>query len=155
MGQKIACLWRRSIYLEGSETHARVGRQLAEGGFSFVHICFDSKGVPRALKRIKTPVMEARQAALRELDVHRKLTGERHPNLLPLLDWGRHGQGSPREEVYLMFPLWREGTLRDAVNRRVLDRTAPPGTLRAWPRCSKASAMACRLCMTRTGRTST
>jgi len=34
MGQTIACLWRRAAYLEGSNTTVRVGRQLAEGGFS-------------------------------------------------------------------------------------------------------------------------
>jgi serine/threonine kinase 16 len=53
---------------------------------------------------------------LRELEVHRELSRLQHQNILPLVDWGQNGE----DDLMLMFPLYRRGSLRDEINRRVL-----------------------------------
>lgn len=120
MGQRIACLWRQKVTFDSGRT-VRCGRQIAEGGFSFVFICFDPSGKPYALKRIRTQSGEQRRAAERELDVHRRLTESHHRNILPLLDCFSN---SP-EEMVLLYPLMRQGSLRDEINRRVVEGRAP------------------------------
>jgi serine/threonine kinase 16 len=47
--------------------------------------------------------------------VHRELSKLQHQNILPLVDWGRNGQ----DDLMLLFPLYRRGSLRDEINRRV------------------------------------
>jgi len=95
----------------------RCGRQIAEGGFSYVHIAFDSSGKPFALKRIRTQSSEQRKEAEHELEINRSLTKVQHRNILPLIDFGL---GSP-DEIVLLYPLMRQGSLRDVINRRVVD----------------------------------
>eukprot|EP00614_Pseudopedinella_elastica_P006088 CAMPEP_0172598418 /NCGR_PEP_ID=MMETSP1068-20121228/18458_1 /TAXON_ID=35684 /ORGANISM="Pseudopedinella elastica, Strain CCMP716" /LENGTH=262 /DNA_ID=CAMNT_0013398285 /DNA_START=60 /DNA_END=848 /DNA_ORIENTATION=+ len=123
VGNRVASLWRRLVHLQNSQL--RVGKLIAEGGFSHVYMAYDhSTREWKALKRIRIQSAEQRRAAEHEREVHAELTRLAHPNLLPLLDWGR-SEG----EFMLCYPLRRDGSLREEINLRVLRAS---GTSSAW-----------------------
>lgn len=125
MGQRIACLWRRAVELEG-HTVIRVGRKIAEGGFSYVFIARDQRGTLRALKRIRIQSKEQRTQAEHEMTVHRELTKLNNKHILPLLDLGFFTI-SGIEELLLLYP-FRERSLRDEINERVVYARQKPWT---------------------------
>jgi serine/threonine kinase 16 len=94
----------------------RVGRQIAEGGFSFVFEATDVNTPSRtyALKRITCPDPEILQACRDEAGVHREV---RHPNLMPLFGMTVLERYS---HCYMLFP-YLPHSLRAEVNRRILD----------------------------------
>jgi serine/threonine kinase 16 len=105
-----------------------LGKQIAEGGFSFVFEAWDadeddhhqtkttshsrSTAAPSryALKRIHCPDPDLLQACRREAQVHRAV---QHPNLMPLLGFTVVHQS----DCYMLFPYCSQ-SLRDVVNRR-------------------------------------
>jgi serine/threonine kinase 16 len=99
----------------------KVGAQIAEGGFSFVHCCSDeASGEQFALKRIIAQLPEQEKAIAHEIEVHRAFD---HPNLLPLLGY-RSAQGRAGVRTYnLLLPLCR-GSVEDELNAM---RIPPPG----------------------------
>ena len=112
----------------------RIGRQVAEGGFSFVFEAYDADARTRnanprkyALKRINCSDPELVQACREEAGVHRSLD---HCNLMPLLglkfDSSRDMPGVT--VCYMLFP-FLETSLRDDITyRRLLDDDASDGT---------------------------
>jgi serine/threonine kinase 16 len=85
------------------------GKQIAEGGFSFVFEAFDETSTKYALKRIHCPDAELLQACRAEAAVHRAC---KHPNLMPLL-----GLSIQSTDCYMLFPFCSQ-SLRDVINRR-------------------------------------
>ena len=112
----------------------RVGRQIAEGGFSFVFEATDDNSPNRkyALKRISCPDQEILQACHQEAGVHRAV--RKHPHLMPLLGM----LIDEREKIcYMLFP-YLPHSLRSEVNRRILDTHQHPQQLakqqqKPWP----------------------
>lgn len=114
----------------------RLGRQIAQGGFSFVFeatpvgdeahstatiattatatTAATSSNTIYALKRIQCPDAESIQACRREAAVHRSI-GTHHPNILPLWGLAISVSGS---ECYMLFP-YLPHSLRAEVNRRL------------------------------------
>lgn len=108
--------WKRTGTAITLDTGKRVvvGKQIAEGGFSYVFEAFDddassSSGRKYALKRIHCPDPDLLQDFRREAQVHRAV---QHPNLMPLL-----GFAVQQSNCYMLFP-YCEQSLRDAVSRR-------------------------------------
>jgi serine/threonine kinase 16 len=130
-----------------------VGRQIAEGGFSFVFEAFDaavdhtassqsrrgsavvsSSAVTKyALKRAHCPELDLLTACRREAAVHRAVE---HPHVMPLL-----GFAVQQADCYLLFPHCSQ-SLRSVVNQRnpLLSRpssshshAAVPPTQAPWP----------------------
>ena len=92
----------------------RVGRQIAEGGFSFVYEAFDVQTKQKyALKRIRCVDSEILRSCRTESSLHRQL--QPHPNLMPLLGVYQH-----QDEYNMLFPYYPQ-SLRDVVNRRIPD----------------------------------
>lgn len=121
----LASLWRRAsapTIKVDTGIQVRLGRQIAEGGFSFV---FEAVGVDGstnagrkyAVKRIHVGDREAVQACKREIGVHRAL---HHPNLMPLL-----GQCQEDTVVYMLFPFLPQ-SLRHIVNEKVFPKVDRP-----------------------------
>jgi serine/threonine kinase 16 len=115
------------IVATDSGRKVRLGRQIAEGGFSIV---FEATDVVQpttlyAMKRINCPDPEILRACRNEAGVHRAV---RHPSLMPLL-----GMAITENEsiCYMLFP-YIPHSLRSEVNRRTFDRldhdTEPPWT---------------------------
>jgi len=96
-----------------------MGRQIAEGGFSYVFEATDDAGRKYALKRIYLGDSETLQACRNEAGLHRSV---RHRNLMPLL-------GMTLEErntiCYMLFP-YVPHSLRAEVNRRFFSDNANP-----------------------------
>eukprot|EP00941_MAST-03F_sp_MAST-3F-sp1_P004280 g4280.t1 len=92
----------------------KVGRLIAEGGFSYVHIATDIKSPweKYALKRSLAQSKEQLDSILQEIKCHRKF---QHPNLLKLLGASRKSI-SGGERIDLLFPLCR-GSMEDELNR--------------------------------------
>lgn len=94
-----------------------MGRQIAEGGFSYVFEAVaamddsqrDGGMTKYALKRVICPDPELIQACRNEAAVHRSC---QHPNLMPLL-----GMSIQEHCCYMLFPYCPQ-SLRDVVNRR-------------------------------------
>jgi len=103
----------------------RVGKQIAEGGFSFVfeaHGIDHDSGTTYALKRANCMDDETLQLCRRESGVHRSV---RHPNLMPLLGMSVLKDGPSSRVCYMLFP-YVPLSLRAEVNRRVLNESSPP-----------------------------
>jgi serine/threonine kinase 16 len=131
-----------------------VGRRLGEGGYSFVYAARDAPPPPDggggafdpfgaapppllpqpparqyALKKMLAGSPEVLAEARQEVEVARRLTALRHPNLLPLLDAaveraaGADAAGGATHVVYMLLPLAAGGTLFDAAS----ERPAPAG----------------------------
>jgi serine/threonine kinase 16 len=125
-----------------------VGRQIAEGGFSFVFEAFDiaddqaasSKSsrhrssrstttstsstavvTKYALKRVHCPELDLLTACRREAAVHRAVQQEHHAHVIPLL-----GFAVQQDDCYLLFPYCSQ-SLRSVVNQRnpLLARPSP------------------------------
>jgi serine/threonine kinase 16 len=113
-------LWReaasKTITLDTGKS-VRLGRKIAEGGFSYIFEAFDSVNNKKyALKRIHIGDHETFQATQREAGVHRSL---KHPNIMPLL-----GMCSEEKVCYLLFPFIPQ-SLRSKLNTTVLHREPP------------------------------
>lgn len=96
----------------------RMGRQVAEGGFSYVFEATDDAGRKYALKRIYLGDPETLRACRKEAGLHRSV---RHQNCMPLL-------GMTLEErntiCYMLFP-YIPHSLRVEVNQRFFSPTQP------------------------------
>jgi serine/threonine kinase 16 len=93
-----------------------MGRQIAEGGFSYVFEAFDDAGCKYALKRIHLGDPETLANCRKEAGLHRSMC---HPNVMPLL-------GMVLEErntvCYMLFP-YMPHSLRGEINRRFFSET--------------------------------
>uniref|UniRef100_A0A7S3LF63 non-specific serine/threonine protein kinase n=1 Tax=Amphora coffeiformis TaxID=265554 RepID=A0A7S3LF63_9STRA len=101
----------------------RVGKKIAEGGFSWVFKATDqSTGRKYALKRIHCPDPEILRACKEEAAVHNAVQGD--PHTMELL-----GMTIEKQTCYMLFPLYAH-SLRDIVNRRtgVLDANSTKST---------------------------
>jgi serine/threonine kinase 16 len=105
-----------------------IGKQIAEGGFSYIFEAFDvaSKSTPRTrqhyvLKRIHCPDAESLDRCRYEAAVHRAAMP--HPHIMPL-----YGFAMVQDSFYMLFPYCIE-SLRDTVNRHnVFLQPHPPGS---------------------------
>ncbi len=93
-----------------------VGRLLGEGGYAFVHEATDTEtGEHLALKRIVCQTADQLDAAQHEVRLHQRLGS--HPHLMPLIASAvvpsRVGGGA--QDVLMLMPLARGGTLADAI----------------------------------------
>jgi len=106
-------IWRKAtaplIYFDTGRS-IRLGKQIAEGGFSFVFEASDKAGIKYALKRIHVSDSETMQSCLREAGVYRSL---QHPHLIPLL-----GVCQRKSVVYMLFPYMKQ-SLRTVVNKYI------------------------------------
>lgn len=107
--------WAPVLRLDSGLT-VRMGRKIAEGGFSLVFQATDahtSNPTTYALKRIRCNDAEILQRCRREAGVHRSI---KHPNVMPLLGMTiKDGT-----ECFMLFPFMSH-SLRQEVNRRTLD----------------------------------
>jgi serine/threonine kinase 16 len=101
----------------------RQGRQIAEGGYSFVFECHDvSSNKKFALKRCMIADPEMLQSVQKEVGVHRSI---RNANVMPLLGFSLQEH---KTVAYLLFPYMAD-SLRAQVNKRMFsDHTPSP-----WP----------------------
>ena len=119
-------LWDRwfgqVLSFEESSIKVRVGRPIAEGGFSVVFRATDitsprGRGnIEYALKRIQCQDDETRQACLKEAQVHKELQKAQPHNgkyLMPL-----YGVTWDHQTCYMLFPLLTH-SLRAEVHRRI------------------------------------
>ncbi|KAL3139259.1 hypothetical protein ABBQ32_006025 [Trebouxia sp. C0010 RCD-2024] len=104
----------------------RVVKLLGEGGYSFVYLVRElptdeHPAVPEsfyALKKVLAGSNEQLVEAQKEVKVMTKL---HHPNLLPLLAQAivpDSSNGHMLQLVYMLFPVYEEGSLLDEVTRR-------------------------------------
>lgn len=133
----------------------RVGKQIAEGGFSYVFEACDADP-PRqnggsasrrgqqqqqnppnggrrkyALKRIICPDSTTVTSCREEAGVHRLLSP--HPNLMPLLGLKFTQVDKARTAVcYMLFPLVPNSLRNEITKRKLLDETVPPREKRPW-----------------------
>eukprot|EP00563_Minutocellus_polymorphus_P012933 CAMPEP_0181062446 /NCGR_PEP_ID=MMETSP1070-20121207/23084_1 /TAXON_ID=265543 /ORGANISM="Minutocellus polymorphus, Strain NH13" /LENGTH=409 /DNA_ID=CAMNT_0023142519 /DNA_START=245 /DNA_END=1474 /DNA_ORIENTATION=- len=106
----------------------RIGRQVAEGGFSFVFEAYDADARTRsahprkyALKRINCSDPELVQSCREEAGVHRSLDQR---NLMPLLG----SRNMPGVTVcYMLFPFLETSLRDDITRRRLLDDDVSDG----------------------------
>ena len=110
----------------------RLGRQIAQGGFSFVFEATDDNNNSHeryALKRIPCPDPELLQACRQEAAVHRAV---RHANLMPLLGMSVvNDKNNNSTTCYMLFP-YIPHSLRSEVNRRTFDRRSRLGQDAPW-----------------------
>lgn len=117
--------WSAPVVHLDTGRKVRVGRQIAEGGFSFVFEAFDVSGDKKyALKRIRcNDHAEILQGCRREAGVHRAVN---HPNLMPLLGMTILDDA----DCFMLFPFYGH-SLRQEVNRRTFDRVDHTSTSHA------------------------
>eukprot|EP00934_Nitzschia_sp_Nitz4_P000972 Nitzschia sp. Nitz4//scaffold195_size40117//6643//7761//NITZ4_007573-RA/size40117-processed-gene-0.13-mRNA-1//1//CDS//3329540356//972//frame0 len=120
------------LTFEESGISVRVGRPLAEGGFSVVLHAADlrNRGQAYALKRIRCHDAESVQTCQDEADVHQALQHAKPHNakyLMPLygLAWSDQNQF-----CYMLFPLFPH-SLRGEVNSRIFFKDHPEKKLDA------------------------
>ena len=127
----------------GGGLAVRIGRQIAEGGFSFVFEAYDA-GTPTrltrkyALKRINCSDPELVRSCREEAGVHRSL---RHPGLLPLL--GLRFESSAESGAtccYMLFPYHPSSLRDDLTARSLLEDGTEPGKRRPY---REAALLAC------------
>eukprot|EP00545_Synedropsis_sp_CCMP1620_P009623 CAMPEP_0119018392 /NCGR_PEP_ID=MMETSP1176-20130426/19279_1 /TAXON_ID=265551 /ORGANISM="Synedropsis recta cf, Strain CCMP1620" /LENGTH=382 /DNA_ID=CAMNT_0006972381 /DNA_START=107 /DNA_END=1255 /DNA_ORIENTATION=- len=117
-------LWRRAtaptIQFDTGRS-VRIGKQIAEGGFSFVFEAIDAtqRNKKYALKRIHVGDRDGLQACLREAGVHRALP-QHHPHLMPLL-----GLCQEQTTIYMLFPCMPQ-SLRSVVNASIFQKDNRP-----------------------------
>ncbi|KAK9811151.1 hypothetical protein WJX73_006776 [Symbiochloris irregularis] len=103
-------------------------RQLAEGGYSFVYLVRESVGTGEdgkqlefALKKVLAATPEQYSEAKLEIQLMTQLS---HPNILPLLAHSvanpRSAEGSLMHVLYMLFPLYQDGSLWDVVTALAL-----------------------------------
>lgn len=108
--QSIYTRYTSSIITSDSGRKVRIGRQIAEGGFSFVFECFDvDTNEKYVVKRIQCADPEVLRSCRKEAGTHRAVS---HPNLMPLL-----GIAVVDHTCYMIFPYFPY-SLREEVNRR-------------------------------------
>ena len=116
----ITSLWRNTVFKTvtmDTGKSVRLGRKIAEGGFSYVFEAFDSVNNKKyALKRIHVGDHETFQSTQREAGVHRSL---KHPNLMPLL-----GLANDEKVCYMLFPYFHQ-SLRKKLDDCILNRVPP------------------------------
>jgi serine/threonine kinase 16 len=112
--------WRRStaptIQFDSGRSVC-IGKQIAEGGFSFVFEATDAtkRNKKYALKRIHVGDRDGLQACMREAGIHRGLP-QHHPHLMPLL-----GLCQEPTTVYMLFP-YIPLSLRAVVNQSIFQK---------------------------------
>ena len=109
----------RKIIKFDNGVKVRLGKKIAEGGFSFVFEAFDfTTNQKYALKRINCSDSELVRACRAEASVHRLL---QHPNLLPLLGMKFDVSSSVSTVCYMLFP-FMDVSLREEINKRMILR---------------------------------
>ncbi|RLN31659.1 hypothetical protein BBJ28_00004615, partial [Nothophytophthora sp. Chile5] len=84
------------------ENRVAVGREIAQGGFSFVYKARDTEtGEAFALKKILCQTGEQVQLAKAEIQAHKSFA---HPHIMPLSDYAVVSRDSGTFEYYLLFP---------------------------------------------------
>ena len=124
-GSSSCCL--EDLGLRASESYQVEGKRycvlrvLGEGGYAFVYLVRDDANAVFALKRLTVNTASARDSALREVELMRRL---QHPNVLSLLASATVAVGGaragahdaddlPATHVLLLMPALTEGTLWD------------------------------------------
>ena len=131
----------------------RILRQLGEGGYSYVYLVRDVTAPgggmqPQqqslfALKRIWAVTEEQLQEARHEIDTIRRLG---HANLLQMIDSAevpkKNDSGVTGSEVFILFPVYLEGSLTDEVDRRAIagDPFSPAQVLDIFAQVCRAVA---------------
>jgi serine/threonine kinase 16 len=115
----------------------RLGRQIAEGGFSFVFEATDAQDTSSpdvvhryALKRIRCGDTEILESCRHEARVHRAI---RHPNVMPLLGMAITVDRQNRDAslCYMLFPYY-PWSLRQQVNQRVFHSKSRRPDVAPW-----------------------
>jgi len=104
------------LEINGSKYIVR-GR-LGEGGFSYVDLVegmYNHKLY--AVKRINTSTREDEKLAMQEIEFHKSI---KHPNVIDCIEWTTKGldAGVGSQEVLLVLPFYKRGTLQDEINNR-------------------------------------
>jgi len=117
---------QRPVVVFENGKQVEMGKQIAEGGFSFV---FEARDVSSsgpfnyALKRVVCPDPELVQSCQREAQVHRAV---QHPNLMPLL-----GIVFQQNSCFMIFPCVPI-SLRDEISQRNLLQLDPTRQVRPF-----------------------
>ena len=111
-------LLRPAVIVEG--VRYKVLRQLAEGGFSTVHLARDAaSGRKVALKRITCHSIEDQNLARLEVQTMQRFA---HENLIQLVGWSMVGEAdlvhNLTSEIILVLPFYPRGTLHQELERR-------------------------------------
>jgi serine/threonine kinase 16 len=109
---------KEKINIDGSTYTVR--EQIAEGGFSTIHLVTNSHtGEPYAMKRVTCHSTEDQIAAQKEIDFHSALD---HPNVLKCVKSKIEGNAdivhNKTSEAMLVLPYYARGTLHDELERR-------------------------------------
>ena len=86
---------------------------VGEGGFSTVYRGKDADGKQYAVKKVLVQTEEIQHSMRTELKALRQF---QHPQILPLIDWFETRNERNVQVFFLLFPLMKEGTLRDELN---------------------------------------
>jgi len=99
-------------------TRIQVTKMIGQGGYSYVYLAFNSQTKKRyALKKVLCQVEEQREMVEKEMRIHLEF---RHPNLMPLLDWGwAPGPHGASEYCCMLLPYMEVGSLRNLIDRRI------------------------------------
>lgn len=138
----------------GTDVHVgtrrlRLAGQLGEGGFAFVYRVREISGDDQssspkhrapdnlyALKKVLVQTTEQRELVEAEIDASSRF---HHPNILPLLEHAIVPTKGGPTEAYLLFPLYRDGTLQD---RMLKERLSPQDVLQIFHQiCAGLGAM--------------
>lgn len=104
-----------SVYFENTQTKVRIKgkRHIGEGAYSMVYkACAQyDKSKQYALKRMLVQSEEAEKMVQIEVEAFQRF---KHPNILSMLDMTNRTEGGLKA-VYLLFPLVKNGSLRDVL----------------------------------------
>jgi serine/threonine protein kinase len=111
-------LLRPALTVQG--VRYKILRQLAEGGFSTVHLARDAEsGRKVALKRITCHSIEDQNVARLEVETMKRFS---HENLIKLVGWAMVGEADlvhgRTSEVILVLPFYPRGTLHQELEAR-------------------------------------
>eukprot|EP00516_Mucochytrium_quahogii_P007647 CAMPEP_0203752512 /NCGR_PEP_ID=MMETSP0098-20131031/6429_1 /ASSEMBLY_ACC=CAM_ASM_000208 /TAXON_ID=96639 /ORGANISM=" , Strain NY0313808BC1" /LENGTH=351 /DNA_ID=CAMNT_0050642713 /DNA_START=661 /DNA_END=1717 /DNA_ORIENTATION=+ len=94
----------------------KILHEIAEGGFSYVYLVSSSNG-QFAVKKIVAQSEEQSKNAKWEIRVH-KLIGNDSPNLIPLIDSDISREKRGYEQILLLYPFFKKGSLVELLVRK-------------------------------------